>query len=218
MPISPESKKKLEVVYARFRVHLQARQRLSETLNTLAVAGRQYNEVQTMLDALDQTDQKAMSDWAEAGAKGDAPILDHAKREDLVRDLNSAKARANAASAAAGPLDAQMKLLHAKCGEVAVDLKVLALGILASEAEKLGGDYRKALIEVERCKMYLVTLERFLGYQQDLEEGRTTAFLPIVQPHIAQRDFFVEPVRASAAQEASKHWQELWQECMRLPD
>lgn len=61
----------------------------------------------------------------------------------------------------------------------------------------------------------LVGLDRLLAQAQTLSDRRTTAFLPLVAPHLQQRDLCIEKVQSAAMDAATEHWRQLWGKCMR---
>lgn len=77
------------------------RQQKMDVLRQLSAAGDPERDIRSQLDALDKAEADAMDKWAAAGAKGDAPALDHAAREALVRQLAESQAQSVAAEKAA---------------------------------------------------------------------------------------------------------------------
>lgn len=191
------------------------RQQKLDVLGQLSAAGDPERDIRSQITALEKSEADAMDKWAAAGAKGDQPTLDHAKREALSRQLVESQAQAQAAQRAAQKIQAEVEEFHGKCSEASATHKIESLAYLASFADDLGEAYRSALIEVERSRAMLLALGRLLADSQTLDDQRTTAFLPKVQPHINLHDFHVEKVQAGAMAEANEHWQQLWKQCMR---
>jgi hypothetical protein len=165
-----------------------ARQKKMEVVATLLAARDARRDVEARLAALDATEAQAMSAWAAGGAKGPAPTLDHAKRDDLKRELEDSKAQAQAAQAAAQAVQAEVDQLHRDADAAAATHKVESLAYLASFADDIGADYRQALMQAERCKSLLFSLNRFLAANQNANDPRTTAFLPNVNRQYELRD------------------------------
>lgn len=207
-----------ERVQAARKNHLElgaVRQKKLEVIQALRDAGNHEKDVRTRIADLDKTEAGAMSKWAAGGAKGNAPGLDHAKREGLNRELSEAVAKTQAAEAASRSVQTEVDQLHQQCGEAFAAHKIESLAYLTSFAAEIGEEYRQARIQVERSKAMLLTLDQLLSSHQSTDDHRTTAFLPLVQPHIEQRDFYIEQVQAEAMNDATQHWQQLWAKCMK---
>jgi len=210
MTIPTEVQNNLKATLERMAKIDEERRRVQDILKTLEDAGNDEQVIKQRLADLDQAERDAMASWAIAGAKGKAPTFDHGAREALNRELLEAEAKAKAAAATAQTIASQGNALQGQMQEAAADLKVRALAALFSHAEAYGDAYRQALIDVERNRIFLHTLNLFLAGKQDLNDGRTTAFAVPVGKLLEQRDLFMEPIRQQALAEANEHWTRLF--------
>jgi hypothetical protein len=215
MNIPAETQNNINTALARLADLTVQDNRVQGILKTLAEAGQEEASVQQKLGAIDQTEREAMAAWAAAGAKGKAPVFDHGAREALNRELLEAKAKATAAAAAAQTITSERDVLQSQMQEAGADLKVHALTALASHAQAYGDAYRQALIDVERNRIFLNTLNLFLAGKQDLNDRRTTAFATPVSKILEQRDLFMEPIKLQALNEANEHWARLFSSFLR---
>lgn len=207
-----------QAVQAAQQAHLDvtaARQKKIEVVRQLNDVNKHERDVRERIAALEAAEAQAMSKWAANGAKGNAPALDHAAREALNNELVEAQAKTKAAERTAQAVQAEIREMDGKCAQALSAHKVASLALLTSYAGELGENFRQARIEVERNRAMLLALARLLADNQRQDDHLTTAFLPIVQPHINQRDFYVEKVQAEAMAAASEHWQKVWGQCMR---
>lgn len=215
MTVPTEVQNNLKATLERMSKIGEQDQRVQGILKTLAAACNDEQEIKQKLAELDQTERNAMADWAMAGAKGKAPTFDHAARETLNRDLKEAEAKAKAAAATAQTVANERTGLQSQLQEAAGDLKAQALAALFSYAEEYGDAYRQALIDVERNRIFLHTLNLFFASKQDLNDGRTTAFATPVGKLLEQRDLFMEPIRQQALAEANEQWARLFASFLR---
>lgn len=216
MTIPAEIQKQLDNDSARMNALADQTAEVQRVLNTLNDATKDEANVQKKLDELDAAENAAMTEWAAAGAKGKAPTLDHQARQALTQQLAEATSRARAAKKAHESLTGDFHELARKRQEVAADLKAHALAALFSYAEEYGDAYRQALIDVERNRIFLHTLNLFFASKQDLNDGRTTAFTTPVAKMLEQRDLFMEPIRQQALAEAEDHWSRLFARLNRV--
>jgi len=215
MTIPTETQNNIAATLERLSKINEQDRRVQGVLSTLAEAGKDEQEIKRKLADLDQAERDAMANWAIAGAKGKAPTFDHAAREALNRELKEAEAKARAAAATAQTVANERIALQSQMREAAGDLKAHALAALFSHAEEYGDAYRQALIDVERNRIFLHTLNLFLASKQDLNDGRTTAFVVPVGKLLEQRDLFMEPIRRQALAEANDHWTRLFASFLR---
>lgn len=215
MTVPTETQNSLKATLERMSKINEEDQRIQGILKTLAAACNDEQEIKQKLTALDQAERDAMATWAIAGAKGKAPTFDHATREALNRELKEAEAKAKAAVATAQAVANERIALQSQMREAAGDLKAHALAALFSHAEEYGDAYRQALIDVERNRIFLHTLNLFLASKQDLNDRRTTAFAGPVGKLLEQRDLFMEPIRQQALAEANDHWTRLFASFLR---
>ncbi|WP_216844722.1 hypothetical protein [Rhodanobacter sp. L36] len=186
-------------------------------LASLQTAGQSETQARAAIADMDRQENAAMEAWADAGAIGEVPTFDHAAREGLNRQLVEAQSKSRAAAAASAPVQENVLALDRSMKVEMDNMTVCAMAVLAAEAEGLGAAYQEALIAVERHRIELQTLNHFLASKQDLDNQGTTAFLPIVVPHLEQRHLYLEPIRVKAMNEANARWQTLWSQSLRVP-
>lgn len=126
-----------------------------------------------------QIDATAMKAWADAGAKGDAPNIDHDAREAGARKLTHARAKLEATGVAKRQIEADHAAAHERYRHAQSLLRAAEIEVLAQEFIRSGHAMKQA------ANAYLATeLHHFAVKQMmfNLDGGRAGAVEESLRP------------------------------------
>jgi hypothetical protein len=118
------------------------------------------------LRALDIREGAAMSEWAKSGCVDNAPRSDARKREALNKAISTARAGANAASAAHAAITAEHLALHHRLGEMNGPRDNAIVSILVESCDPLIAEFevenRRLHAKATRLKKCLDLIDRYV--------------------------------------------------------
>lgn len=111
--------------------------------------------IEAEIAALDAESARAFGEWARLGGDSEPPTPDSGKRDALGKRLAKARAQASAASAAVGPLNAEMTAEARAAEEIEREIEAATAETLLVEIEAMLADFREATATVAKLRQVI---------------------------------------------------------------